>query len=1627
MAATVAPVPPTSRARSGERKAGGGSDGRPVVASTGLSAASREYHFAAINVITSTGKKFKIALKNSADKGNAGGVAGAFSAVMCATAKALLSRELNIPIEKISLRRRAEAGAPPCPVFHDHEIINMTEGPAPTPSATSSGAGAAAGNLTAAAAAVVIDLIVAGEEVKTQLAPPVSLALRAPEPPATRPRSPPPPRAAVEAHAYQAESVLPSGRGSASTADMACVPVRHPPISSGQTAAPAKRSPPPPLASASNPSAANTAEDPALVAAQADMRPTPTAMSIEPPLPAVVRGSSVGSSHKSGASSSSSGHQQQQQPPLQASAPTVPPTAASPYSRPTATAPAAAAVAVEALMANHRSVSEVAAGGGGGGAPHQFRDGEADGLGPQRVSMMSSGVGAVPPQDASRGRSPTSVSSGSTDPEGPAPRHGGAQLAAADGGDMSAVAMPVAAAQPSARTTKPLAMWPMAASSHQGAPFEQPRLPRPAPGAAGVSVYGIPVTALPDGGGSSARRRRHRRDAAGGGSDDDSDDRSVSPAAQAALAAIHVLTHRTSAAASPPSLGRTARREGPSGGGHFHHHHPSAAASNKAVDPRAPPPHHQQQQSSEIYQGGYHYQAAADARDSGGWLPAAPRHASHGQTVEESNLQSHQIDEGRVAVDDRYVRWATAQGYAIGGQPPYPGVDGKIARGLSTAAPPARLPPPPPPPWSSASGSPQAATQYGTRHPRSASPPARELSTAVGNGLSPAVEIDVVDDDHDLGYRQRVPGEAFASSSLAGGGGGGSLFPSRHSMASDYHHGAAAAPTVGNYRPTVTGQLEAEVLKLEEEEHERQHQSRVQELEDQLSALQRLRQEDTESENRTIGQLARKYDHAVKARVAAISAEVRRIDAEMGAATVALDKVVVGFDTLRFHVSESDQQSLSDRHRVQLATKKMDAMKDGLVAALAGCGCREPADEEAAATVLQLACQKHLTLVQLNDGREKLTELQGALDSTTYHRRALHNSVEDVKGNIRVVVRMRVKLPGDDAGPYHITRHEEGSVIADDVANMVTTSSPSSGTRSFEFFRVYAPPTGGGGDSLGRASSPNRPSSASSPSTTWQLPVALQNKVAVQQRQLFEEQLRPLLRSVFDGVNVSVIAYGQTGSGKTFTILGDINQPASQQTSHRKPSASAADGLNAMEGLLPRALRAVMQEREAMTRGGRPSAKASSRVAASLTHAAVMAVSVSAIELYLDQPYDLFALPNAVGAPGGGGGVTGSGDGATFSSVLGASSTAAQHHASVLPQSQGKRLEFKSLVKGGAMVLGATERPVTDADHGIALISEALNRRTTHPTLMNVQSSRSHLIISIRCTMIVDPASSAPRSSFLVFVDLAGSERLSKSLSAGDRLKETQYINKSLASLGDVVAALTSTAAQGQSGASRGATGSQSLIRQHQRDAARKPTGSGFAAGAGGGGSDHGVPPTNRAPVHVPYRASRLTQLLQSCIGGDAKTLIVTCLCPHLPAQHNLHESLSALHFASRARLVRNSAKARDRAASALLASATVSSSEFHSSSATPEDEEIGVRRRDEFADDGLVNDGVEQREDEEDYIRSDDYADEGDADAPQEYLPAARAVKPSPPFLNVGGGGGTAYAAAAERSQGPNRDVFRI
>ena len=88
-----------------------------------------------------------------------------------------------------------------------------------------------------------------------------------------------------------------------------------------------------------------------------------------------------------------------------------------------------------------------------------------------------------------------------------------------------------------------------------------------------------------------------------------------------------------------------------------------------------------------------------------------------------------------------------------------------------------------------------------------------------------------------------------------------------------------------------------------------------------------------------------------------------------------------------------------------------------------------------------------------------------------------------------------------------------------------------------------------------------------------------------------------------------------------------------------------------------------------------------------------------------------------------------------------------------------------------------------------SILRRATANRSVAATKANERSSRSHSVFLLK--LIGENSVTGEKSEgTLNLVDLAGSERLSQSGSTGDRLKETQNINKSLSCLGDVIGAL---------------------------------------------------------------------------------------------------------------------------------------------------------------------------------------------------------------------------------------------
>ncbi|KAM5546730.1 kinesin-like protein KIN-7G [Rosa sericea] len=175
----------------------------------------------------------------------------------------------------------------------------------------------------------------------------------------------------------------------------------------------------------------------------------------------------------------------------------------------------------------------------------------------------------------------------------------------------------------------------------------------------------------------------------------------------------------------------------------------------------------------------------------------------------------------------------------------------------------------------------------------------------------------------------------------------------------------------------------------------------------------------------------------------------------------------------------------------------------------------------------------------------------------------------------------------------------------------------------------------------------------------------------------------------------------------------------------------------------------------------------------------------------------------------------------------------------------------------GTIVEKLTEETLRDWNHFRELLSVCEAQRQIGETSLNEASSRSHqilrLVIESSAREFLGYDKSSSLTAMVNFVDLAGSERASQTLSAGTRLKEGCHINRSLLTLGTVIRKL-----------SKGRNG------------------------------------------HIPYRDSKLTRILQSSLGGNARTAII---CTLSPAHSHVEQSRNTLLFASCAKEVTTNAQ----------------------------------------------------------------------------------------------------------------------
>ncbi|OWM62940.1 hypothetical protein CDL15_Pgr020234 [Punica granatum] len=123
-----------------------------------------------------------------------------------------------------------------------------------------------------------------------------------------------------------------------------------------------------------------------------------------------------------------------------------------------------------------------------------------------------------------------------------------------------------------------------------------------------------------------------------------------------------------------------------------------------------------------------------------------------------------------------------------------------------------------------------------------------------------------------------------------------------------------------------------------------------------------------------------------------------------------------------------------------------------------------------------------------------------------------------------------------------------------------------------------------------------------------------------------------------------------------------------------------------------------------------------------------------------------------------------------------------------------KKLEIKQAAEGTQEVPGLMEVRVFSTEDVWELLRSGSRARSVGSTSANEMSSRSHCLL--RVTVRGDNLINGHKTkSHLWMVDLAGSERVGRIEVEGERLKESQFINKSLSALGDVISALASKTA----------------------------------------------------------------------------------------------------------------------------------------------------------------------------------------------------------------------------------------
>jgi kinesin family protein 5 len=346
-----------------------------------------------------------------------------------------------------------------------------------------------------------------------------------------------------------------------------------------------------------------------------------------------------------------------------------------------------------------------------------------------------------------------------------------------------------------------------------------------------------------------------------------------------------------------------------------------------------------------------------------------------------------------------------------------------------------------------------------------------------------------------------------------------------------------------------------------------------------------------------------------------------------------------------------------------------------------------------------------------------------------------------------------------------------------------------------------------------------------------------------------------LMNDIFRGYNGTIMAYGQTGSGKTYTMFG-----RSLMDNERGLNKNVYDE---EKGIVQRAVHQIFEYRN------------QKKEEKSIN------IYVSFMQIYLNQITDLLDKKNGV----------------LFSKDK--PDKDANNKRKFKIGKDSKNLTIENSLKvghdkdGKIYVKGLSVKEAKDETSLLIMIEDGLYVRRTAETIMNKMSSRSHVILQItvrqmwkekrKNNLTGEVTQNIHRlKGVLTIVDLAGSEALSRTGSEGLNQDEAKEINKSISALGRVI---------------------ESLSRQSQY------------IDMTGLNEKKEVQKRNNfgSKKYVSYRDSKLTEILSECLGGNSKTYIVANVSPFAA---NCEETYSTLQFASRAMIIRTSAKKNEKISS---------------------------------------------------------------------------------------------------------------